>query len=69
MSIMLKWKYFQHTGFTCNATHYRGKLFGDFGAGSTLENIITRWGTCAQVSIGFDFVKSWIVVNSRKIEF
>ena len=39
-SIMLKWKYFQHTCFTCHVTRYRCKLFGDFGVGSTLENLI-----------------------------
>ena len=31
--------------------------------------VITRWGTCAQASIGFGFVESWIVVDSQKAEY
>ena len=31
--------------------------------------IVTRWGTCAQASIDFGFVESWIVVDSHKTEY
>lgn len=30
---------------------------------------ITRWVTCAEASIRFGFVESWIVVDSHRIEF